>query len=77
MKTSARSPRDMHVPWATLVKIFAAIVAGWALVRLWPSFQLFLISILLAIALSPIVDGLETRGFTRGRSVAFLALPSS
>ena len=74
MRTSARSPRDLHLPWATLVKIFAAVLAGGALVRLWPSFQLFLISILLAIALSPIVDGLETRGFTRGRSVAFLAL---
>ncbi len=64
----------MHLPWATLVKVFAAVLAGWALVRLWPSFQLFLIAVLLAVALSPIVDGLETRGMSRGRAVSILAL---
>ena len=74
MKASARSPRDVRVPWATLVKLFAAVVAAWALVRLWPSFQLVLISILLAIALNPIVEALERRGVARGRAVSLLAL---
>lgn len=74
MKASARSHRDVHVPWATLVKVFAAFVAAWALLRLWPTVQLFLISVLLAIALSPIVDGLERRGIGRGRAVSLLAL---
>ena len=59
---AAPGNRTLHLPWATLVKLFAAVVAGWAIVRLWPSVQLFLISVLLAVALSPIVDGLERRG---------------
>lgn len=74
MKTEARSAKDLHVPWVTLAKLLAAVLAGWAIFRLWPSLQIFLISVLLAIALSPIVDGLERRGVTRGRAVSLLAL---
>jgi predicted PurR-regulated permease PerM len=71
---SARMHRNVRVPWATLVKILAAVVAGWAIVRLWPSVQLFLISVLLAVALSPIVGGLERRGVGHGIAVSLLAL---
>ena len=71
MRTHAK---DVHVPWATIVKLFAAVVAGWALVRLWPALQLFLIAVLVAVALSPIVDGLGRGGISRGRAVSVLAL---
>ena len=56
------------------MKILAAVAVGWAVVRLLPSIQIFLISVLLAVALSPIVDSLEKRRMARGHAVSLLAL---
>lgn len=67
-------PREVVVSWPTLMKLFAAVVAMWAVVRLWPPFRLFLLSILLAITLSPVVARLEKRKLGRGQAVALIAL---
>lgn len=62
------------MPWATLLKIAAAVLAGWVCVKLWTSLELLLFSALIAIAMSPAVHALEKRRLSRGRAVGLLAL---
>lgn len=73
-KLAGTSSREVLVSWSTLAKLFAAAIAIWAAVRLWMPVQLFLLSILLAIALSPVVDRLEKWRLGRGQAVALIAL---
>jgi len=69
----ASSLRDLRVPWWTLIKLFAAGVVMWAVVKLWAPFELLLVAALFAVALSPLVDAMERRGVSRGWGVAVLA----
>jgi predicted PurR-regulated permease PerM len=62
------------VPWATLLKLAVAVLAGWMCVRLWPAGRLVVFAGLIAMALSPIVRFLERRGLGRGKAVVVLAL---
>ena len=74
MPSRATPPPPAHVPWATLLKIAAAVLAAWVCLRLWPTVELLLFAGLIAIALSPVVRTLEKRRVTRGRAVLLLAL---
>ncbi len=74
MPSRATPPPPLRVPWATLLKIAAAVLAAWVCLRLWPSVELLLFAALIAIALSPVVRTLERRRVTRGRAVLLLAL---
>ena len=49
-----------------MVKVLLTLIAAWAGLRLWPEFVLLLISLLLAVALHPVVTRLERRGLRRG-----------
>jgi predicted PurR-regulated permease PerM len=64
----------IHLPTATVVKILLTLLAVWAGLRLWPQFVLLLISLLLAVALHPVVTSLERRGLRRGAVVGLLTL---
>ena len=68
------APAEARVPWATLLKIGAAVLAAWVCVKLWTSVELLLFSALIAIAMSPLVHALERRRLSRGRAVGLLAL---
>ena len=68
------APREVRIPWSTLLKIAAAILAAWVCVKLWTSLELLLFSTLIAIALSPVVRALERRRLSRGRAVGLLGL---
>jgi predicted PurR-regulated permease PerM len=72
----ARERVDIHVhlPTATLVKIVLTLLVVWAGLRLWPEFVFILISLLLAVALHPVVTLLERRGLSRGLVVSLLTL---
>jgi hypothetical protein len=58
-----------------VVKVLLSLVAVWAGLRLWPQFVLLLLSLLVAVALHPVVTRLERRGFPRGAVVGLLTLP--
>ena len=68
------APLELRVSWATLLKVAAALLAGWACVRLWTIVELLLFGALIAIALSPVVRVLERRRVSRGRAVLLLAV---
>ena len=74
--TPERERVDLHIhlPTRTVVKVLLTLVAVWAILRLWPQFLLLLISLLVAVALHPVVTKLERRGFGRGTVVGLMTL---
>jgi predicted PurR-regulated permease PerM len=64
---------EHRVSWATLLKLGVALLAAWACLKLWPSFQLLLFATLIAIAFSPVVTWIEKRHISRGTAVLVLA----
>ena len=57
-----------------MVKILLTLLLVWAGLRLWPDFVLLLISLLIAVALHPVVTALERRGLGRGAVVGLMTL---
>src|SRR5688572_22021772 len=77
--TQATPDRDrvdvhIHLPTGTVVKVLLTLIVVWAAMRLWPQFVLLLISLLVAVALHPLVTALERRGLGRGAVVGLLTL---
>ena len=74
--TPARERVDLHIhlPTRTVVKVLLTLVIVWAGLRLWPQFVLLLISLLIAVALHPVVASLERRGLGRGAVVGLMTL---
>jgi predicted PurR-regulated permease PerM len=65
---------DLHVPTSTIAKGLATALLVWAGLRLWPELVLLLVSVILAIALEPVVDRLSAGRLSRGVSVILVAL---
>jgi predicted PurR-regulated permease PerM len=65
---------EIRVPWVTLLKILAAILVAYVAYRLRVGFELLLLAVLLAVALSPVVDWVEDRGLSRRWAVAGLGM---
>jgi predicted PurR-regulated permease PerM len=74
--TPERERVDLHIhlPTRTVVKVLLTLIIAWAGLRLWPQFVLLLISLLLAVALHPVVTALERRGLARGAVVGLMTL---
>jgi predicted PurR-regulated permease PerM len=68
-----RQERELHVPMITILKVVGSALGLWAVLLLWPSFLLFLISLLLAVTLHPAVVWMERRGLARSLGVAIIA----
>ena len=62
------------VPWTTIFRLLAAALIVWATLRLALPFLLFLVSLLLAVTLAPIVARWEKRGVSHGVAVGVLAV---
>ena len=75
-RAAGRERVDLHIhlPTRTVVKVLLTLVAVWAGLRLWPQFVLLLVSLLVAVALHPIVTRLERRGLGRGTVVGVMTL---
>lgn len=65
---------EIRVPAATIVKVLVTAVLVWAALKLLPDFLFFLLALLLAMALSPVVAWLERRGWKRGLAVGVVSL---
>lgn len=64
----------LHLPLRTVLRIALSLLAGWALLRLWPEFVLLLFAVVLAVALYPMVTWLERRHISRGAAIGMIAL---
>ena len=74
MPERERIDLHIHLPTRTVVKVLLTLIAAWAGLRLWPEFLLLLISLLVAVALHPVVTRLERRGLGRGTIVGVMTL---
>jgi len=66
------SPQErvwLYVPWLTILKVLSAAVLVWIWLQVWPIVMVVLVSLVLAVALEPIVQWLERRRFKRGLAV--------
>jgi predicted PurR-regulated permease PerM len=70
---SEPSPLDLRVPFLTLLKIALFILLVVCTIRLWPYLLLFLISVLIAVALEPVVAFLQRHRVRRGLAVGAIA----
>ncbi len=65
---------SIHIPTRTILKVLTTILLVWAALKLWPELVFLSISLLLAVALDPMVAHGERRGIQRGISVMILAV---
>jgi putative heme transporter len=73
--TTPNTPRmEVRVATSTIIKLLLVAALLSAGITLWPQLVLLFVSMLLAIALEPLVDWLAQRGFTRGVSVLILSV---
>jgi predicted PurR-regulated permease PerM len=61
---------DLHIPLATILKVLLTAVIVWAVIQLLPELFLLLLSLLLAMALSPAAAWAERHGAPRSLAVA-------
>ncbi len=61
---------SLRIPWATLLKVIAAVVLVAVLVRIWYILTLILIAIIVAVGLYPAVLWLERRRWSRGAAAS-------
>ncbi len=65
--------RGIHIPMSTILKVIGSGLGLWCAWLLLPEFLLFLVSLLLAVTLSPAVLWMERRGIARSASVGLIA----
>ena len=68
-----RPARDIRIPMTTILKVVGSGLGLWVVFLLWPEFLLFLISVLLAVTLNPVVRWMETKRIGRGLGVVIIA----
>jgi predicted PurR-regulated permease PerM len=64
----------VQLPTKTIIKGLVAALLVWSALRLWPELVFLTISLLLAVALEPLIAWLGERRMSRGISVLLLAL---
>lgn len=65
---------ELHIPTKTILKVLLWALLAWLAVKLWPELVYLSLSLLLAVALSPLVTRLNRLGLSRGTSVALIGL---
>jgi predicted PurR-regulated permease PerM len=65
---------ELHVPSKTILKVLLWGLLAWALVKLWPELVYLTLSVLLAVALAPLVNRMGRWGIGRGTSVGLIAV---
>lgn len=64
---------ELHIPSKTILKVLLWGLLAWSLVKLWPELVYLTLSVLLAVALAPLVDRMGRWGIGRGTSVGLIA----
>lgn len=65
---------ELHIPTKTILKVLSWALLAWLAVKLWPELVYLSLSLLLAVALGPLVVRLNRLGLGRGPSVALIGL---
>lgn len=53
---------EIHIPWVTFIKLFAAALSAYAAYVLWPLLLLVFLALFLAVTLHAFVEWLDARG---------------
>jgi predicted PurR-regulated permease PerM len=70
----SRPRTELAISWPTIGKVLVAAVVVWAFLKLWLPFLVFLVAVLIAVTLSPVVSWLERRKLSHGVAVAVVGL---
>jgi len=65
---------SLKIPWTTLLKVIAAVLAVYLWLKLAWVIMLLLIAIIIAVGLAPTVNRLQRRGWSRGAAAWGLVL---
>lgn len=65
---------ELHIPTKTILKVLLWLLVASAVVKLWPELVYLSLSLLLAIALAPLVNRMGRLGLSRAVSVSLIAL---
>lgn len=65
---------ELHIPTKTILKVLLWLLVASLAVRLWPELVYLSLSLLLAVALNPVVSRLTRLGLGRGLGVALIGL---
>jgi predicted PurR-regulated permease PerM len=65
---------EISIPVVTIFKVLVAALLVLAVVKLWLPFLVFLVAVLIAVTLAPVVAWLENRGLSHGLAVSVVAL---
>lgn len=65
---------SIEVPWRTILKLIAAVALVWLWTQLWDIVLVFVVAVLCAIALEPVVEWLVRRGLPRWGATALVTL---
>ncbi|MEO8615914.1 MAG: AI-2E family transporter [Luteolibacter sp.] len=63
---------ELHIPWMTFARIFAAILAAYAVYVLWPLLLLVYLALFLAVTLHAGVEWLDGKGVRHWLSLSIL-----
>ncbi len=74
IQTDRQIDVSLTVPGRTFLKIALAAFIWWAGLRLWPEFVMFVVALVLATALHPMVVWLERKGIARSVAILVIAL---
>lgn len=67
-------PVELRIPTRTILKVLVWALLASVVVKLWPELVYLSLSVLLAVAMNPLVNRVTRVGLGRGTSVALLAL---
>lgn len=65
---------EVAIPFPTILKVLCAALLVFAVLKLWLPFLIFLVAVLIAVTLGPVVAWLEKRGLSHGLAVGVVAL---
>ncbi len=60
---------ELHIPWVTFIKVFAAVLTAYATYVLWPLLLLVFLALFLAVTLHAFVDWLDSKGMQHWASL--------
>ncbi len=63
---------ELHIPWVTFIKVFAAALTAYAIYVLWPLLLLVFLALFLAVTLHAFVDWLDEKGMQHWASLLFV-----
>lgn len=64
----------LEIPFATIGRLLVTALFVWVVLKLWLLFLVFLVAVLFAVTLHPVAAWLQSRGLSRGLSVAVVGV---